>query len=235
MKIGTKSVLFGVHCWCIHPFMVWIAWIKLYSWTWSIPTITSFFLHDIGYIGKPNMDGKEGELHVELGAKIMHKLFDGWEKGYIEAVLKKEVDDILFKINTNSDFKFIKITSNDVRGFYDRRIWVYSRLYNWYNFTLYHSRFYAKNNNARYSALCVADKYAFCMYPKWLYMFLASLSGEIYEYMKLTGEGQKYSNSLISGINKDMWYRTCYNAQYNWVMQHRDIETAEDIKIKDIN
>jgi hypothetical protein len=29
------------------------------------------FLHDLGYIGKRNLDGREGQTHVELGAAIM--------------------------------------------------------------------------------------------------------------------------------------------------------------------
>ena len=37
----------------------------------------AFFVHDIGYLGKPNMDGPEGERHVEVGARIMSFLFDG--------------------------------------------------------------------------------------------------------------------------------------------------------------
>lgn len=32
MKVGTKSVLFGAHCFFIHPVFVAIAWIKLFGW-----------------------------------------------------------------------------------------------------------------------------------------------------------------------------------------------------------
>jgi hypothetical protein len=35
----------------------------------------AFFLHDIGYLGKPNMDGPEGEQHPFTGARIMGALF----------------------------------------------------------------------------------------------------------------------------------------------------------------
>ena len=47
------------------------AWIKLYGFPLDPRLWISFFVHDIGYLGKPNMDGAEGETHVELGAKIM--------------------------------------------------------------------------------------------------------------------------------------------------------------------
>jgi len=36
----------------------------------------AFFVHDLGYWGKPNMDGEEGEWHVLFGARVMTRLFD---------------------------------------------------------------------------------------------------------------------------------------------------------------
>lgn len=35
----------------------------------------AFFVHDLGYVGKPNMDGPEGELHPQWGAALMHRWF----------------------------------------------------------------------------------------------------------------------------------------------------------------
>lgn len=74
--IGTRSVLFGAHCFFIHPIFVFIAWCKLYGFPFDPRLWVAFFVHDLGYWGKPNMDGEEGERHPEFGAKIMHKLFD---------------------------------------------------------------------------------------------------------------------------------------------------------------
>lgn len=71
MKVGTKSVLFGAHCFLIHPWFVMAAWWKLYGFPWDPRLWIAFFVHDLGYFGKPNMDGPEGETHVELGARIM--------------------------------------------------------------------------------------------------------------------------------------------------------------------
>jgi len=71
MKIGTKSILFGAHCFMIHPVFVLVAWCKLYGFPWDPRLWIAFFVHDLGYWGKPNMDGSEGETHPELGAKIM--------------------------------------------------------------------------------------------------------------------------------------------------------------------
>src|SRR3982751_4688720 len=76
MKIGTKSVLFGAHCFFIHPWFVALGWWKLYGFPWDLRLWFVFFLHDLGYWGKPNMDGEEGETHVEWGANVVHKLFD---------------------------------------------------------------------------------------------------------------------------------------------------------------
>ena len=75
MRIGTKSVLFGAHCFFLHPWFVAMGWWKLYGFPFDPRLWCAFFLHDIGYLGKPNMDGKEGEAHVEFGAKVMAFIF----------------------------------------------------------------------------------------------------------------------------------------------------------------
>ena len=71
MTVGTKSVLYGAHCFFLHPWFVAAAWWKLYGFPWDPRLWVAFFVHDLGYLGKPNMDGPEGERHVELGAQIM--------------------------------------------------------------------------------------------------------------------------------------------------------------------
>lgn len=76
MKVGTKSLLFGYHQFLLHPLFVFAAWVKLYGWPRDPRVVASFFLHDVGYWGKPNMDGKEGKQHPYGGAKIAHVLFD---------------------------------------------------------------------------------------------------------------------------------------------------------------
>ena len=47
---------------------------------------------------------------------------------------------------------------------------------------LYHSRSYAKIYNAEPSKLCWADKYGTILYGKYLWTFLATISGELNEY-----------------------------------------------------
>lgn len=98
MRIGTKSVLFGAHTFWLHPWFVALAWWKLYGFRpvvirrslvnppgittslWDPRLWLAFFVHDIGYLGKPNMDGPEGEGHPQVGARIMYRLFGApWE------------------------------------------------------------------------------------------------------------------------------------------------------------
>lgn len=81
MTVGTKSVLYGAHCLLIHPWFVAWAWWQLYGFPWDPRLWVAFFVHDLGYWGKPNMDGQEGELHPLLGARLMAWLFDGRKVG----------------------------------------------------------------------------------------------------------------------------------------------------------
>lgn len=75
MKIGTKSILYGAHCFLIHPWFVAWAWWRLYGFPWDPRLWFAFFLHDLGYWGKPNMDGEEGEQHPRWAAGVMGRLF----------------------------------------------------------------------------------------------------------------------------------------------------------------
>lgn len=76
MKTGTKSLLFGVHQFILHPITVWIAWIWLYR---TLPTwreTVCVVIHDWGYWGKAKMDDEEGEKHPEWAAGVAHWLLD---------------------------------------------------------------------------------------------------------------------------------------------------------------
>ncbi len=75
MKMGTRSILFGVHQFLIHPWIVAYAWWKLYGFPFDPRLWIAFFFHDLGYWGKPNMDGPEGDRHPEWAAKVMGRLF----------------------------------------------------------------------------------------------------------------------------------------------------------------
>lgn len=169
MSIGTKSLLFGYHQFLLHPIGVAIAWWKLYGFPWDPRLWVAFFVHDLGYWGKPNMDGAEGEKHPFLGANIMHALFDSWK---------------------------------------------HARPFRWYEFTLYHSRFLARNHDVAFSQLCVADKYLIVLMPTWLQVLLTRVTGEIGEYRRgqngRTPAGEMSDRQWVEAMKERIreWMRT---------------------------
>ena len=55
----------------------------MFGFPWDSRIWFACFLHDIGYLGRPNMDGDAGEEHVILGARIMGALFGpAWADEY---------------------------------------------------------------------------------------------------------------------------------------------------------
>ena len=76
MNLGTKSVLFGAHCFFIHPWFAALGWWRLYGFPWDPRLWLMFFVHDLGYWGKAHMDDEEGERHPEWGARVMARFCD---------------------------------------------------------------------------------------------------------------------------------------------------------------
>lgn len=187
MTVGTKSVLYGAHCFFLHPFFVAWAWTKLYGFPFDPRLWAAFFLHDIGYIGCSNMDGEEGERHPEIGARIMGWLFD-------------------------LDYQFFGLRA-------DRSVRT------WHDFTLFHSRYYAKREGHSPSRLCFADKLAFCLTPRWLYLPMVTATGEIDEYLH---NAQKSDSAHWTPTNydKERWHSQLHAYMYKWVYEHLD--GAED-------
>ena len=145
IPIGTRSVLIGAHAFFLHPWFVAWAWWRLYGFPWDPRLWFAFFLHDLGYIGLPDMDGDLGESHPELGAMLMSLFFDPGAL-YCDPGPKPH----------------------------------------WYQFTLYHSRYYAKRDGVPPSRLCAADKLAIALTPWWLYLPMVKLTGELEGYMAVS-------------------------------------------------
>lgn len=208
MKVGTKSVLFGAHCFLLHPIFVAIAWIKLYGFPFDPRIWVAFFVHDLGYIGKPNMDGPEGETHVKLGARIMGFLFDlypGTIRFWLWSINMKLY---IWRIKHGS-LVFLNPKS---------RIPNYST--KWSDFSLYHSRYYAKKHNVLPSKLCIADKLSFCVTPRWLYLPMVNATGEIKEYLKMAQMSEtKHWQPVQGQIN---WHKQLYKYMEGWVNAHKD-------------
>ena len=176
MRVGTKSVIFGVHSILVHPFFVARAWSRLYGFPWDPRLWLAFLVHDIGYVGKANMEGSEGQQHVVLGGRIM-----GWLCGP-----------------------------------------------EWRDFAFGHSRHWAERVGKKCSKLCLADKLAFVLTPAWLYLPMARLSGELYEYMRVSSERQlggrvnNFELSLIKSRNPQVWLEGLKLYTRRWIEQHRD-------------
>ena len=136
MKIGTKSLLFGVHQVFLHPLFVLAGWVKLYGRpNWK--ELVCIVIHDWGYWGCADMDGEEGGKHPEWAAQ---KALD-W-------------------LDAPKSLKY-------------------------FNLCFLHSRFFAEEVRQIPSKLCWADKLGTAMMPTWLWVFLAKLTGEAEEYLKI--------------------------------------------------
>jgi len=80
MRVGTKSVLYGAHCFLIHWIAVAISWVRLYGFPWDLRLWVAFAVHDLGYWGRKDTDGADGESHALLGGRIMGFLFgESWQ------------------------------------------------------------------------------------------------------------------------------------------------------------
>jgi hypothetical protein len=169
-------VIFGVHAILVHPFFVAYAWSRLFGFPLDPRLWLAFLVHDVGYVGKVNMEGSEGQQHVVLGGRIM-----GWLCGP-----------------------------------------------EWRDFVLGHSRHWAERVGKKYSKLCLADKLAFVLTPAWLYIPMARLSGELHEYMRVSGErqlGGRVSNfelSLLKSRNPQVWLEGLKLYTRRWIEQHRN-------------
>jgi hypothetical protein len=72
MKVGTRSLLYGVHQVIWHPIFVYFSWWWLFGRP-SFGEAIAIVIHDWGYWGKPNMDGPEGDTHPEWAALFFEK------------------------------------------------------------------------------------------------------------------------------------------------------------------
>jgi hypothetical protein len=75
MKVGTKSLLFGVHQFVWHPFTVWRAWRHYHKRTPTFWETVAIVVHDWGYWGCDNMDGEQGITHPDRGALFIYWLY----------------------------------------------------------------------------------------------------------------------------------------------------------------
>jgi len=78
LPVGTRSILIGAHQFLIHPLYVAKAWRLLYGPPRDPRLWLAFFLHDLGYWGRHDLDGPDGERHVEWAARVMRPFGRDW-------------------------------------------------------------------------------------------------------------------------------------------------------------
>ena len=174
MRIGTKSLLYGVHQFLIHPAYVLLAWRIVYRKAPRLHELVAIIIHDWGYWGCPNMDGTWGERHPRIAAK-----------GFINATKRYRRSNI-----------FWLFVGSVVYG---KRWQIYSEI-------MGHSRFNAKAFGIPLSKLFRADKMATAIYPRWLYLLLGNLTGEIHDYMEHGAlKGGKYADIPKAAQTQTQW------------------------------
>jgi hypothetical protein len=95
----------------------------------------------------------------------------------------------------------------------------------WGDFTLYHSRFYARKRNRPFSRLAVADKLASTILPAWLYVPMVSATGEIEEYMGFTASKEgDFRSQGVASRNPWLWYSELRVYLRQWALDHKDVE-----------
>lgn len=77
----------------------------------------------------------------------------------------------------------------------------------WGDLVRWHSRHYCKLMGHEPSALCAPDKLASALCPAWMYLTLATLSGEIKEYMRPENRAVLQARSGVHIHDKRSWFR----------------------------
>lgn len=183
MKIGTRSLLFGVHQFLWHPFTVVLAWRKLYGRWPKWTELVAIALHDVGYWGCPNIDGKEGRRHPVRGAILTFKTVLKIAKAiwWFRNVRRTRCGLFPRRRLTKSGMMFFSI----------------NRSLECYFLALLHSRELARSLKFDPSALCWADKLSIAYEPAWFYLLRARLSGELAEFK---------GNSPIPNQTNRQWF-----------------------------
>ncbi len=192
MTVGTKSLLFGAHCFLLHPFAVALAWSRLFGLPSDLRLWLAFCVHDWGYFRCHDIDGEEGEQHVWLGSRIMWSLFDRADEHTFPGAFSQLCD----------------------------RLWGYQpQGQSWAHFCLFHSRSFAKRFHQPVSRLCAADKLAFVVTPRWLYLPMVAWTGEIREYLDNAAKSDARS-----------WHRSLRSELLRWVAAYQRDNAQADRK-----
>jgi hypothetical protein len=164
MKLGTKSLLFGAHAFWLHPWFVALGWLKLYGFR-RIP------LGSVHYVTRECGGMPYEEAVVERTSILSARLWFAFvlhDIGYWGAA---NMDGVEGKAHPYRGARWMGMLFGE----------------SWSNFVLRHSRSMARWLNRAPSALCHADKLAFNLTPRWLYLAMTRATGELNEYMDRAG------------------------------------------------
>ena len=99
----------------------------------------------------------------------------------------------------------------------------------WADFTLRHSRYWAKKHGVTCLKLCYADKMAFVLTPAWLYLPMARATGELAEYMAKSRDRQagcgafnETERAQLESGDPAIWLKGLQSYTRRWVEQHRN-------------
>lgn len=194
MKVGTRSVLYGYHCLALHWVFVALGWWQLHKWR-RVRVGTRTHLRKV--------DRKIVPINrAEFTSLLDYRLW-----------LAFLVHDLGYWRSPNMDGPEGERHPEVGARFMRRRFGE-----PWGQFCLYHSRFYAKRDGAAPSALCYADKLAFCKYPTWLIVLLVSWSGEGKEYMANAAR----DNEGLRALTVHDWAEGVKRYVRQWVAQHSE-------------
>ncbi len=82
MKVGTKSVLFGIHHWWWHFYFCVRAWRWLYGRWPRLSEGVAIFLHDFGLIGCDSLTSSDASNHPLRVQSLVHVLA-GYRAGHL--------------------------------------------------------------------------------------------------------------------------------------------------------
>lgn len=215
MKLGQKSLLMGVHQFLLHPFFVAIAWTMLYGIPWNPKLWFCFLVHDWGYWFCTDIDGESGKKHPSFGANLVHFFCDG-TKQETTSLRDPKFPELITLAHKYEGVA--ECTLNLDKGTISYKV----KTTEWLDFCLYHSRYLAEKDSVPVSRLCVADKLATALVPTWLFISLATISGEIKEF-EARSKDRDGGYTPNSGTSRYQWINNTRKKFREWVVENKDL------------
>jgi hypothetical protein len=210
---GTKSVLFGVHQFLIHPFVVAVGWYRAFGFA----RVRIGERYD--YFHLPALTPGGGLNRVGVRRAVFASLLDPrlWLAFFVHDIGlfgKPDMDGPIGETHPEVGANLMRRLFGDA----------------WGDLVLLHSRYYAKRLNRPVSPLCLADKWAIIVEPSWLYLPRAWATRELHEYMAM---GRKRAVDDPIGLTANerddflsdsawRWHGAVKSYMRRWLSEHAD-------------